>query len=102
MELELTSANFKSEVEEYAGDVLVDFWASWCGPCRALAPTVAEIAKEYAGKIKVCKVNVDDAPDLANAFRIDAIPCLIYFKNGKAVSKRVGCVPKAEIVEMWE
>ncbi len=102
MEIVITLDNYNAEVVDYEGEVIVDFWASWCGPCMALSPTIAQIAKEYAGKIKVCKCNVDEAPELAGMFGIDAIPCVIYFKNGEPVSRRVGCVPKADIVSMWE
>lgn len=82
--------------------VLVDFWASWCGPCRMLAPTVAEIAEEYEGRIKVGKVNVDDETDIAENYGIMSIPTLILFKNGSPVASSVGFVPKEKIEALIE
>ena len=81
-EVTLTKENFDKEVLESKIPVLVDFWATWCGPCRMLAPIIAEIAEENAGKIKVCKVDVDEQPDLASRFRISSIPTLLVFKDG--------------------
>lgn len=83
-----------------ATPVLVDFWATWCGPCRILSPTVDEIADEYADKITVAKCNVDDAEEIAMQFRIMSIPTLIFLKNGEIVDKRVGVVSKDEIVSI--
>lgn len=102
METTLNASNFQSEVLDAAGYVLVDFWATWCGPCMALAPTVSEIAEEYSGQVKVCKANVDDAPELASAFGIVSIPTLILFKDGQIVNKSIGLVDKARIVSMWK
>ena len=83
----------------YAGKVvLVDFWATWCGPCRALSPTVEEIAEEYAGKVDVVKCNVDDADQIAMQYRIMSIPTLLYFKGGQLVDRTVGLVDKDDIV----
>ena len=101
-EITLTNDNFKSEVLESDLPVLVDFWASWCGPCRMLAPTVAEIAEEYAGQIKVGKVNVDDEAEIAEAYGIVSIPTLILFKNGKPAATSVGYVPKERIEAIIE
>ncbi len=81
-ELNITSANFKSEVLESDKPVIVDFWATWCGPCRMLGPVVAEIAEEHP-EIKVCKVNVDDEPDLAQQYGVMSIPFVVSFKNGQ-------------------
>lgn len=99
-EITLTQQNFKAEVLESQIPVLVDFWASWCGPCRMIAPTVEEIAKEYEGKIKVGKVNVDEQAELASEYDIMYIPTLIVFKGGKAVSTSNGLKRKDEILKM--
>ena len=92
----ITNTNFQ---EVIAGDkpVMIDFWATWCGPCRILSPTVDEIADEYADKITVAKCNVDDAEEIAMQFRIMSIPTLIFLKGGEVVDKRVGVVSKDEI-----
>lgn len=90
MEITLTQSNYDSEVLKSNIPVLVDFWASWCGPCQMLAPTIAELAEEYDGKIKVCKVNVDDESALAAQNAIVSIPTVIMFVNGKPVEKMVG------------
>ena len=96
-EMELTSRSFDSEVLNSDKPVLVDFWASWCGPCRMLAPVLAEIARERAGSVKVAKVNVDEEPALANRFRVSSIPTVLVFKDGKIVNSSVGFRPKAAI-----
>ena len=95
----ITNTNFQ---ETIAGDkpVMIDFWATWCGPCRILSPTVDEIAEEYADRITVAKCNVDDAEEIAMQFRIMSIPTLIFLKNGEVVDKRVGVVSKDEIVSI--
>lgn len=90
MEIELTSANYDGEVIKSNVPVLVDFWATWCGPCRMVAPVIKEIADEYAGKIKVGKVNVDAEGALAAANAIVSIPTVMLFVNGKMVEKLVG------------
>ena len=89
-EIKLTTENFENEVMGSKIPVLVDFWAAWCGPCRMLAPVIEEIAKEYEGKVKVCKVNVDENGPLSAQFAIVSIPTVILFKNGKPVEKLIG------------
>ncbi len=101
-EIVLTNQNFESEVMQSDIPVLVDFWAVWCGPCKMLAPIVSEIAQEYAGKVKVGKVNVDDEPALAGRFGISSIPTLILFKNGQQAAVSVGVRPKEELVQMLQ
>lgn len=96
-EVTLTSANFQSEVLESPIPVLVDFWAEWCMPCRMIAPSVAQIAEAYAGKIKVGKVNVDDEGDIAARYGIISIPTLLFFKDGQLAKQKVGAIPKQEI-----
>ena len=90
MEINLTNSTFDGEVIKSDIPVLVDFWASWCGPCRMVAPVIEEIANEYSGKVKVCKVNVEEASELASRNAIVSIPTVILFVNGKPVSKLVG------------
>jgi thioredoxin 1 len=97
MEVKLTDGNFKQEVLESDLPVLVDFWAEWCMPCQMVAPTVESIAKEYNGKLKVCRLNVGEAPETASTYGIMSIPTLAIFKNGKIVDKVIGAVPKSEI-----
>ena len=98
----LTDANFDEEVYKSDKPVLVDFWAPWCAPCNMLAPIIEEIAKEYSGKVKVCKMNVDDNPSTPAKFGIRGIPTLIIFKDGKIVDQIVGLVPKATIKEVLD
>lgn len=95
MEQIASNANFASLVAE--GVAMVDFWATWCGPCRVLGPTVDDIAKEYEGKVTVVKCNVDDCEDIAVEYGIRNIPTLIFFKDGQLVDRLVGAVPKSEI-----
>lgn len=96
----ITKENFEKEVMQSDRPVLIDFWASWCGPCRMLSPVVSEIADEYGGKVKVCKVNVDEQMELASAFGVSSIPKLVVMKDGKVTNTAVGVRPKAEIVSM--
>ena len=101
-EITITKDNFESEVLQSDLPVLIDFWASWCGPCKMLAPIIEEISQEYDGKVKVCKVNVDDEPELAMAFKVSSIPLVTILKNGEMVDKSVGYRAKEDIVEMFE
>jgi thioredoxin 1 len=93
----VTDTSFETEVEKYQGLALVDFWATWCGPCRMIAPALDELATELAGKVKIAKVDVDDAPDVAARFGIRSIPCLVLFKNGQEVDRVVGAQNKTQL-----
>lgn len=99
---EIQEAGFQKEVLESDLPVLVDFFAPWCGPCRALAPALEGVAKTYDGRLKVVKVNVDDAQQLAAAYRIRGVPTLMFFKNGKAVDALVGLPPASALREKLE
>lgn len=97
--LHLTKENFEAEVMNSDKPVLVDFWASWCGPCRMVLPIIEELAQELTD-VKVCKVNVDEQEELAARFKVMTIPTLMFFKDGKAVSSSAGAKSKAQILEM--
>ena len=98
----LTSENWKKEVMEADGPVLVDFWAAWCAPCRMIAPAVEQVAESFAGRAKVGKLNVDENPEIAGEFGIRSIPTLLVFKDGKVAEQRVGALPQPMIAEMVE
>ena len=100
-EIRLGKDNFKDEVTNHSGFVLVDFWAGWCGPCMMVAPVIAQIAEENSD-IKVGKVNVDEEPELAQVFNIQSIPAIILFKDGKPVKQSIGYVPKEKIEAMFK
>ena len=97
--VKVDESNFQAEVLSSPVPVLVDFWAEWCGPCRMVLPIVEDIAVEMAGKAKVCKVNVDEAPGLAAQFNVMSIPTLLIFKNGEAVDQMLGALPKTKLLE---
>lgn len=99
-ELELTVSNFEEEVLRSDKPVLVDFWATWCGPCRMLAPVIAQIAEEHP-EIKVGKIDVDEQPELAMRYRVASIPTLMVFRDGKVVNTSVGVIPKPMVEALF-
>ncbi|MFH0825108.1 MAG: thioredoxin [Pseudomonadota bacterium] len=98
----IMDADFDDQVLKSQVPALVDFWAAWCGPCRTVGPVVEELAEEYAGKVKVCKVNVDDNKQVPARYGIRGIPTLMLFKNGELVDQIVGAVPKSRIKELLD
>jgi thioredoxin 1 len=95
MALEFTDTNFETDVLKSDKLTIVDFWAEWCGPCRAIGPVIEELSKDYAGKIKVGKVNVDLNPTVSMNYGITSIPAILFIKGGKVVDKQIGAVPKS-------
>ncbi len=95
MALEFTDANFQTEVLDSKTLNVIDFWAEWCGPCRAIGPVIEELSKEYAGKVKIGKINVDVNPNTSVNYGITSIPAILFIKDGKVVDKQIGAVPKS-------
>ncbi len=102
MEYKFTNENFDTEVAKSDVPVLIDFYADWCGPCKMMGPVVEELAKEYEGKIKVGKVNIDQQPELAQKYGVMSIPYFAFIKNGELVSDELGAVPKDRLVKKIE
>ncbi|MBM3439714.1 MAG: thioredoxin [Bacteroidetes bacterium] len=102
MALTLTDGNFKETVIDSGKLSVVDFWAEWCGPCRAIGPVIEDLAKEFEGKVNVGKVNVDENPQVSMNYGITSIPAILFFKNGQVVDKLVGAQPKANFVKKIE
>lgn len=96
--IHVTDANFETEVRKSSIPVVVDFWAAWCGPCKMIAPILDEIAKEYDGKLKVAKMDVDTNPKTPTSFSVMSIPYLLFIKDGKVIDQVIGAVPKTQLV----
>lgn len=101
-ELKISMDNFETEVLKSEVPVLLDFWAEWCGPCQMLSPIIADIAKEYDGKIKVGKVNVDEEPELSSSFQVSSIPLVVLMKDGEVLKTSIGYKGKEQIIEMFK
>jgi len=99
-EIILNESNFESEVINSSIPVLVDFWAAWCGPCRMLGPVISSIAEKYEGKLKVCKLNVDECMSIAEKYYISSIPAVKFFKNGEVVNESIGFVPQPKLEQI--
>jgi thioredoxin 1 len=98
----VTDSDFEAEVEKHAGVTVVDFWATWCGPCRMIAPILEQLSVEYAGKVKVTKMDVDNNQKTPMRFNVRSIPTLLFFKDGKLVDQVIGAVPKAALAAKFE
>jgi thioredoxin 1 len=99
---EISDSSFEADVVKSETPVFVDFWAPWCGPCRAVAPIIEELASQYRGKLKVAKMNVDDSPEVAQRFMVTSIPTFIVFKNGQAADRTMGAMPKGQFQQFIE
>jgi thioredoxin 1 len=97
-----TDSSFESDVLQSDIPALVDFWAAWCGPCKMIAPLLDELSTEYAGRVKICKVDVDSSPETAAKFNVRGIPTLLVFKNGTVEATKVGALSKAQLVEFFD
>ena len=97
-----TDSSFESDVLQSDIPALVDFWAAWCGPCKMIAPLLDELSTEYAGRVKICKVDVDTSPETAAKFNVRGIPTLLVFKNGTVEATKVGALSKAQLVEFFD
>lgn len=95
----VSDKTFEKEILQAEGPVIVDFWAEWCGPCKALSPLIDEIAEEMAGKVKIVKVNIDESPEAPTKYGVRGIPTLMVFKDGQVVDTRVGGMPKSQLTE---
>lgn len=100
--IQITDDTFEKEVLQSNIPVLIDFWAEWCGPCRALGPTLEEVAGEYKGKVKIVKMNVDENPDTPSQFGVRSIPTVILFKNGQQVDQAVGNMAKTQVINFLQ